>query len=56
MGCLPKTSLANLDEQIKNLVRQHLNAVRAAATVALERAFAAAEEARRPQSPDVRGR
>jgi glutamate dehydrogenase/leucine dehydrogenase len=38
IGSLQKTSVANLYEHIKNLVRQHLNAVRAAATVALERA------------------
>ncbi len=47
---MTKASIGNLEEQIEELVRQHLSAVRAAAAVGLERAFASAEVARRPQS------
>jgi hypothetical protein len=47
---MTKTSIGSLDEQIEQLVRQHLNAVRAAAAVALERAFASAAEPQRPQN------
>jgi hypothetical protein len=47
---MTKTGIGNLDEQIEHLVRQHLAAVRAAAAGALERAFASAEAAQRPES------
>jgi hypothetical protein len=47
---MTKTGIRNLDEEIEQLVRRHLSAVRAAAAAALERAFASMEPAPRPQS------
>jgi hypothetical protein len=45
------TKIGDLENQIEQLVREHLSAVRAAAAVALERAFGASGAGRRSARP-----